>query len=148
MQINNHRLSSIASPILTSKNIKSASGSESDCMYRVGRHGRQTLRRITHIRVRITIKFYQTLWQILRPPAFLRLISQLTKETINTPSASNSTKQKTDETTTEHQPNNDINENRPSEHTTNTKQSANSIAELATSTIKVQANPTRKRDTN
>ena len=44
-------------------------------------------------------------------------LSQLTKETINTPSASNSTKQKTDETTTEHQPNNDINENRPSEHT-------------------------------
>jgi len=51
-------------------------------------------------------------------------LSRLTKETINTPPASNSTKQKTDETTTEHQPNNDTNENRPSEHTTNAKQSA------------------------
>jgi len=64
-------------------------------------------------------------------------LSQLTKETINTPPTSNSANQKTDETTTQHPPNEIKNENQPSEHATTTNQSANTIAELSTTTLQI-----------
>ena len=58
-------------------------------------------------------------------------LSQLTKEVVNTPPASNSTNQETNENTTLHPPNHNTNENQLSEHGTNTKQSTNTIAELS-----------------
>jgi len=73
---------------------------------------------------------------IISPSKRSRL-SQLTKETVNTPPPTNSANQKTDETTTQHPPNENITENQPSEHATTTNQSANTIAELSTTTLQI-----------